>query len=131
MRRFTVFTLLYLAAGICFTAIAFQQPDSTPSLKKTLLVNAGLLYLCAVLSTFRFWHQGVLNSQSRLREQSAWRQKLTVIAPWFIIAVTLFSVISTVLTSHQTTDAIAQAVSGLPLILLCVEWLFTLSQIKS
>ena len=131
MRRFTVFTLLYLAAGICFTAIAFQQPDLTPSLKKTLLFSAGMLYLLAVLSTFRFWHQGVLNSQNRLREQSAWRQKLSVIAPWLIIAVTLFSFILTLLTSHQTTDAIAQAVSGVTLILLCVEWLFTLSQIKS
>ncbi|MDF5726483.1 MAG: hypothetical protein PUP92_00210 [Rhizonema sp. PD38] len=53
-----------------------------------------------------------------------------MIAPWLIIAVTLFSFIFTGLTSQQTTDVIAQAVSGLTPILLCVEWLFTLS-IKS
>ncbi|NEU76362.1 hypothetical protein PI95_028565 [Hassallia byssoidea VB512170] len=129
MRRFSVFTLLYLAAAICLTAIAFKQPDSTPSLKKTLLVNAGLLYLFALLSTFRFWHQAVLNSQRRLREQPGWRQKLTAIAPGLIIAVTIVSCIFTVLTDRQTTDVIPQAVSGLTVILLCVEWLFTRHQI--
>lgn len=66
MRRFTVFTLLYLAAAICLTAIAFGQPDSAPSLKKTMIVNAGTFYLFVVFSTFRFWQQGVLNSKSRL-----------------------------------------------------------------
>lgn len=65
MRRFTVFTLLYLAA-ICLTAIAFGQPDSTPILKKLMLLNAGTFYLFVVFSTFRFWQQGVLNSKSRL-----------------------------------------------------------------
>lgn len=116
MRHFTVFTLLDLAAGVCLTAIAVQQPDTTPILKKVLLVNAGLLYLFAILSTFQFWQQAALNSQSRLRERPAWRQKLSAIAPWLIIAATLFSFIFAVLT-EQATDAIAQAASGLTLIL--------------
>lgn len=119
MRRFTVFTFLYLAAGICLTVIALGQPDSTPNLRKTVLLNAGILYVFAVLSTFRFWQQSIV--KSKLRQQHPWRQKLGPIAPWLIIAVTLYLFISTVLTNDGTTNIIAQAVSGLTQILLCVE----------
>jgi len=45
MRRFTLFTLLYLAAEACLTAIALQHPNLTPNVKTNLLVDAGLLYL--------------------------------------------------------------------------------------
>jgi hypothetical protein len=48
MRRFTLFTLLYLATGICLTA----HPEMTPNAKTNRLVAAGLLYLCAVFTTF-------------------------------------------------------------------------------
>ncbi|HEY9610166.1 hypothetical protein [Allocoleopsis sp.] len=56
---------------------------------------------------------------------------LSPIAPWLLVAVTLCSFIFTVLTDRQTTDVIAQAVSGLTLILLCVEWIFTKHPIQS
>ncbi len=124
MRRFTVFTLLYITVGTCLAAIALQQPNPASKLKNVLFVNAGLLYLSAVLSTFQFWQQSVLNSQSRLREQAAWRQKLVAISPWLIIAITLFSFIFTVLTEHWTNYAIGQAATALTIILLCVEQLF-------
>jgi hypothetical protein len=130
MRRFTPFTLIYIAAAVCLTAIAFQHTVLSASLKKSLLVNAGLLYLFAILSTFRFWHQSALNRQSRLRNQPVWKQKLVAITPWLLIAITLFSFILAVLAYHWTTAVIAQAVSGLTLILLCVEWLFTRHQIQ-
>ena len=126
MKRFTVFTLIYLAAGICLTAIAFHQPDLTPYIKKTLLLNAGLLYLSAGLSTFRFWHQSVLNSQSKLRKRPA--RKLIY---WAVIAVTLFSLIFNVLTYHWTTHVIAQAVTDLTIILLYAEVLFSRHKIQS
>ncbi|MEH2454440.1 hypothetical protein [Nostoc sp.] len=35
--------LLYLAAEVCFTAIAMQSADMTANLKTTLLVEAGML----------------------------------------------------------------------------------------
>ena len=76
MRRFTLFTLLYLATGICLTAIALQYPDMTPNAKTSLLLAAGLLYLCAVFTTFPFWHQSVQRSQARLRDRPAWQQNL-------------------------------------------------------
>ena len=137
MRRFTLLTLLYLAVGVCLTAIAFgaapwaialQPPETTPSLTRVLLVNAGLLYLFAVFSTFRFWQQGFLNSQRRLRQSPTWRQKLNTITPWSLIAVALLSFIFAVLSGYWATDAIAQAASGLTLILLYAEGIASRSQ---
>jgi short chain dehydrogenase len=86
MRRFTLFTLLYLAAGVCITAIAFQHPDMTPNAKTSLLVAAGLLYLCAIFTTFPFWHQFAQRSQERLRDKPAWQRNFVAIAPWLTIA---------------------------------------------
>jgi hypothetical protein len=96
----------------------------TPSLKKTMLFNAGMLYIFAVLSTFRVWQQSILNSKSTLHKQHPWKQKLKAIFPGLSIALTLYSFISNVLTNQPTTDVITQAVSGLPLILVCVELIF-------
>ena len=131
MRRFTVFTFLYLAAGMCLNLITFGEHNLTPMLERVLLGNAGMLYLFAALSISRFWQQILLNTMMRLREQPTWIQKLSAIGPWLIIAVTLCSFILAVLTNQRTTDVIAQAVSGLTLILLCIEWLFTRHQIQS
>ena len=85
MRRFTLFTLLYLATGVCLTAIALQHSN------RILLLDAGLLYLLSVLSTFSFWHQAALRSQNRLRQQSIWKQKLVAIAPWLVIALSSYT----------------------------------------
>ena len=115
-----MFTLLYLAAGVCLTAIAFGQPDLTLSFKKLLLTTSALLYLVAVLSTLRFWQQRSDNSDQP-RNQPTGIQKL---APWLIIAVTLFSVIFEVLTNQPMTEVIAQTILSLPLMLLCIEWIF-------
>ena len=94
MRRFTPFTLLYLATGICLTAIALQYPNMTPNAKTSLLVSVGLLYLCAVFTTFPFWHQSVQRSQARLRDKPAWQQKFVEIAPWLVIASVLVSALA-------------------------------------
>ena len=80
MRHFTIFTFLYLAAGICLTAIALQSPDIALRLKTGLLIDAGLLYLFAVLCTFSFWHQNVLRQNSR-RAQPTWKQQLRAVTP--------------------------------------------------
>ena len=115
--RITVFTLLYLAAGICLTAIALQQPDLSLSFKRLLLTAAALLYLFTVLSSFRHWQQGIY----RFHNQSTWLQKLF---PWLIITVTLFSIIFEVLTNQPMTDVTAFCIGTIPLILVCVEWIF-------
>jgi NADH:ubiquinone oxidoreductase subunit 6 (subunit J) len=130
MRRFTLFTLLYLATGICLTAIAFQHPNITPNAKTSILVAAGLLYLCAVFTTFPFWHQFAQRSQERLRDKPAWQRNFVAIAPWLVIASVLVSAIPSVLSHPWATETIGSVSLGLPIILLSVENLFVRNQIR-
>lgn len=130
MRRFTLFTLLYLATGICLTAIAFQHPDMTPNAKTNLLVAAGLLYLCAVFTTFPFWHQFAQRSQARLRDKPAWQRNFVAIAPWLVIVSVLVSAISNVLNHNGSIEALASEALGLPIIFLSVEDIFVRNQIR-
>ena len=130
MKRFTRFTFLYLATGICLTAIALQYPDMTPNAKTSLLVSAGLLYLCAVFTTFAFWHQSVQRPQARLRDKAAWQQKFVALAPWLVIASVLVSAIADVLNHNSAIEALASAALGLPIIFLSVENLFVRNQIS-
>jgi len=129
MRRFTLFTLLYLAAGVCLTAITLHL-NTTPNVKINLLVDAGLLYLFAVLTTFPFWHQFAQRSRARLRDKPAWQQKFVAIAPWLLIVLVFISAISNVLNHSWAIETIASASLGLPLILLSVENLFVMNQIR-
>jgi Na+-transporting methylmalonyl-CoA/oxaloacetate decarboxylase beta subunit len=129
MRQFTLFTLLYLATGVCLMAIAFQYPEITPNLKATLLVNSGLSYLFAVLSSFGFWRQAARQSQAKLHQQAAWKQNLFAIAPWLIIGLTLVTSFSNLL-YYRATEALVQASLGLPIILLSAEQLFIRSQFR-
>jgi hypothetical protein len=117
MRRFTLFTLLYLATGICLTAIAA---------KTSLLLAAGLLYLCAVFTTFPFWHQLAQQSFLRLRDKPAWQRNFVAIAPWLVIGSVLVSAIADVQSHNLTIGALA----NLPLIFLSVENLFVRNQIS-
>lgn len=130
MRHFTLFTFLYLGAGVCLTAIALGHPDITPNLKITLLVNAGLLYLASVLSTFPFWRQSLLRSEARLRDKPGWRRNFLTIAPWLIIALTLATAIPDLVNHKWATEAIARVSVGLLLILVSAEQLFIRSQIR-
>ncbi|WP_373541911.1 hypothetical protein [Chamaesiphon sp.] len=130
MKRFTLFTLLYLATGICLTAIALQYPDMIPNAKTSLLASAGLLYLCAVFTTFPFWHQSVQRSQARLRDKPAWQRNFVAIAPWLVIASVLVSAIADVLNRNWAIETLASAALGLPIIFLSVENLFVRNQIS-
>ena len=130
MRQFTLFTFLYLAAGVCLTAIAFQHLDTTPNVKTNLVVDAGLLYLLAVFTTFPFWHQFAQRSRARMRDRPAWQQNFVAIAPWLIIVSVLVSTISNVLNHSWGIETIASASLGLPVLLVCVENLFVMNQIR-
>lgn len=124
MRRFTLFTLLYIATGVCLTAFALQR-DITANVKTTLLVNAGLLYIFAVLSTFPFWYQASQRSQARMSDKPAWQRNFVKIAPWLIIAAAFVNLLN----QHWTIEAIANAFSGLPIIFVYAEYIFRRSQI--
>ncbi|XGV97601.1 MAG: hypothetical protein ACAF41_01370 [Leptolyngbya sp. BL-A-14] len=127
MRRFTVFTFLYLAAGICLTAIALQSPDIALRSKVSLLINAGLFYLFAVFSTYPFWRRSVLR-QNRRSDQPTWRQQLRTVAPWLLIAASLLSSIVIVQTEHGTNHAITQVVPMLAIVLLGIEQILVRNQ---
>ena len=130
MRRFTLFTLLYLATGICLTAIALQYPDMTPNAKTSLLVAAGVLYLCAVFTTFSSWHQSVQRFQAGRSDKPAWQQNFVAIAPWLVIASVLVSSIFDVLNRNWSIEALASAALRLSIIFLSVENLFVRNQIR-
>jgi NADH:ubiquinone oxidoreductase subunit 6 (subunit J) len=130
MRRFTLFTFLYLVAGVCLTAIALGHPDVTLNAKTSLSVAAGLLYLCAVFTTFPFWHQSVQRSQARLRDKPAWQQNFVAIAPWLVIGSVIISAIVALLNHSSAIEALASAALGLPIIFLSVENLFVRNQIR-
>ncbi|WP_445630669.1 hypothetical protein [Nostoc sp. DSM 114167] len=130
MKHFTLFTFLYLAAGACLTAIFFGNSDIAPNLKTILLINAGLLYLTSVLSTFPFWRNRLLRSEARLRDQPAWDRNIVMILPIFIIALMLVITIPDLVNHNWATPAIARASVGLLVILLNAEQLFIRNQIR-
>lgn len=130
MKHFTLFTLLYIAAGVCLTVIALQHPDITSNLKTTLLFNAGLSYLVAVLSTFPFWRRGRLKSQVRPPDEAAWHQIFVIVPPYLVIVLTLATAIPDLLNKNWAIDAIARASVGLILILLSAEQIFIRSQTR-
>ncbi|WP_310489913.1 hypothetical protein [Chamaesiphon sp. VAR_69_metabat_338] len=98
--------------------------------KLTALNLRGLLYLCAVFTTFPFWHQSVQKSQARLRDRPAWQQRFVEIAPWLVIASVLVSAISDSLNHNWAIETLASAALGLPIIFLSVENLFVRNQIR-
>ncbi len=57
MKRFTLFTFLYLALGVCLTAIALGYPNLPSGLQTSLLISAGASYIVCLLSTFPFWRE--------------------------------------------------------------------------
>ncbi len=116
MKRFTVFTGLYLLVGICFSILAFQYPDITPKLKQTLLLNAGFVYLCAILSTFRFWRQPAIRRQNSLPSQ---------IAPWFLIGSGLYFVVYS-----WIIQGIVSSSLGLMILLLGIERLYWRNKLR-
>lgn len=130
MREFTLFTFLYLAAGVCLTAVGLGHPDITPNNKTILLVNAGLLWLFAVLSTFPFWRQGVVRSEAKLRDKPAWDRNFVMIIPMLVIAFMLVTTIPDLVNHNWATEASARASLGLLLILINAEQLFIRSKIR-
>lgn len=98
-------------------AIALGHPDITPNHKITLLINGGLLYLVAVLSTFRFWRQRLIHHQERLRDKPAWDRNFFMIPLLLIIGFTLFTAIPDLVNHNWAIEVIAR-VSVAPLVIL-------------
>ena len=52
MKRSTLFTFLYLALGVCLTAIALGYPNLPSGLQTSLFVSAGVSYIACIFNPF-------------------------------------------------------------------------------
>jgi hypothetical protein len=110
MKRFTLFTFLYLALGVCLTAIALGYPNLTSSLQTSLFVSAGLSYLVCILSTFPFWREMTIRFYRR--------RNSAVILPWLVIGVNIIWMIWEPQSENWTIEAILRAFSSRLLVVL-------------
>lgn len=113
MKRFTLFTFLYLALGVCLTAIAIGYPNLPSSLQTSLFINAGVSYIACILSTFPFWREMTIRIYRR--------QNSVVILPWLVIGLNIVSMIWEAQSQNWTMEAILRAFSRLIVVLLFAE----------
>jgi hypothetical protein len=123
MKRFTLFTFLYLALGVCLTAIAFGYPNLPSGLQTSLFVNAGASYLVCLFSTFPFWREKTLRFYRR--------RNSPVILPWLVIGVNIIVTIWELQSQNWTMEAILQAFSRLLVVLIFVEIIVITWQVNS
>ncbi|MDR9900388.1 hypothetical protein G7B40_038450 [Aetokthonos hydrillicola Thurmond2011] len=113
MKRFTLFTFLYLPLGVCLTAIALGYPNLPSSLQTSLFVSAGASYIVCLLSTFPFWRETTIRFYRRRNSM--------VIVPWLVVGFIIVWMIWQVQSQNWTMEAILQAFSWLLVVLLQAE----------
>jgi hypothetical protein len=113
MKRFTLFTFLYLALGVCLTAIALGYPNLSSSLQTSLFISAGASYIVCLLSTFPFWRETTIRFYRR--------RNSAVILPWLVIGVNIVWMIWEPQSENWTMEAILRAFSRLLVVLLFAE----------
>ncbi|MCC5647447.1 hypothetical protein LC607_31980 [Nostoc sp. CHAB 5824] len=123
MKRFTLFTFLYLALGVCLSAIALGYPNLPSSLQRSLFIIAGLSYLFCFLSTFPFWRETTIHFY-RSRNSA-------VILPWLVIGVNIVWMIWDVQSQNWTMEAILRALSRLLVVLPFAEIIVITWQVNS
>jgi len=123
MKQFTLFTFLYLALGVCLTAIALGYSNLPSSLQTSLFISAGTSYIVCLLSTFSFWRETTIRFYRR-------RNSL-VILPWLGIGVNIVGMIWEVQSQNWTMEAILGAFSRLIGVLLFAEIIVITWQVNS
>jgi hypothetical protein len=123
MKRFTLFTFLYLALGVCLTAIALGDPNLPSGLQTSLFVSAAVSYLVCLLSTFPFWREATIRFY---RSRNS-----VVILPWLVIGFNIIWTIWEVQSQNWTMEAILQAFSRLIVVLLFAEIIVVTWQVNS
>lgn len=123
MKRFTLFTFLYLALGVCLSAIALGYPNLPSSLQTSLFINAGVSYIVCILSTFPFWRGKTIRFYRR--------RNSTVILPWLVIGVNIVVMIWEAQSQNWTMEAILRAFSRLLVVLLFAEIIVITWQVNS
>ena len=123
MKRFTLFTFLYLALGVCLTAIALGYPNLPSGLQTSLFISAGVSYLVCLFSTFPFWRETTIRFYRR--------RNSVVILPWLVIGFNIVWMIWDVQSQNWTMEAILQAFSRLIVVLLFAEIIVVTWQVNS
>ncbi|WP_346294032.1 hypothetical protein [Sphaerothrix gracilis] len=122
MRRITSFTFLYLALGVCLTAIALMYPNLPSGLQTSLLISAGISYVTCIFEPF-------------LRERTIRfyrRRNSAAILPWLVIVITIIiSMIWEVQSQNWTIEAILRAFLRLIVVLLLAENIVIIRQVNS
>ncbi len=121
MRRFTWFTFLYLALGVCLTAIALGYPNLPSGLQISLLISAGASYIACIFSPF--WRETTIRFYRR--------QNSAVILPWLVIGVNIIWMIWEGQSQNWAMEAILQAFSRLIIVLLFAEIIVITWQVNS
>jgi hypothetical protein len=112
MKRFTLFTFLYLALGVCLIAISLGYPNLPSGLQTSLFISA-VSYLVCLLGTFPFWRE---TTTRFYRSHNS-----VVILPWLVIGFNLVWMIWEVQSQNWRMEAILQAFSRLIVVLLFAE----------
>jgi hypothetical protein len=123
MKRFTWFTFLYLALGVCLTVIALGYPNLPSGLQTSLFISAGVSYLVSLFSTFPFWRETTIRFYRR--------QNSAVILPWLVIGFNIVWMIWEVQSQNWTMEAILQAFPRLIVVLLFAEIIVITWQVNS
>ena len=123
MKQFTLFTFLYLALGVCLTAIALGYPNLPSGLQNSLFRSAGASYIACLLSTFPFWRETTIRFYRR--------RNSAVILPWLAIGVNIVVMIWEVQSQNWTMEAILRAFSRLLVVLLLAEMIVVRWRVKS
>jgi hypothetical protein len=123
MKRFTLFTFLYLALGVCLTVIALGYPNLPSGLQTSLFASAGASYLVCLFSTFPFWREATIRFYRS-------RNSL-VILPWLVIGVNIVVTIWEVQSQNWTMESILGAFSRLLVVLIFAEVIVVKWQVNS
>jgi hypothetical protein len=123
MKRFTWFSFLYLALGVCLTAIALGYPNLPSGLQTSLFVSAGMSYSFCIFSTFPFWREETIRFYRR--------RNSPIILPWLVIGFYIIRMIWEVQSQNWTMEAILGASSWLILVLPFAEIIVITWQVNS
>ncbi|MFQ4138530.1 hypothetical protein PGN35_019660 [Nodosilinea sp. PGN35] len=121
MKRSTLFTFLYLALGVCLTAIAFGYPNLPSGLQTSLFISAGASYIACIFNPF--WRESTIRFYRR--------RNSSVILSSLVIGFTIIWMIWQVQSQNWTAEAILQTLPWLIGVLLFAENIVIIRQVNS
>lgn len=121
MKRSTLFTFLYLALGVCLTAIALGYPNLPSGLQTSLLISAGVSYIACIFNPS--WRERTIRFYRR--------RNSSVILSSLVIGFTIIGMIWQVQSQNWAMEAILQALPWLIVVLLFAENIVIIRQVNS